>query len=197
MTKHKKKSKPAREKLSAKDLKKEVLSLFRREPKKQLNPKQVIQKLKIDTNKDAVAHALNQLAEANQLVALPDFRFQLNRAAIQEQASSRRGAGGNVRVGVVDMTRTGAAYIVSEGKEADVYVPAKSINTAMHGDRVEVRVWTPRGRSREEGEVVKVLERATEHFLGTLFLYPKYGIVSVEGKNPLEIMVDLKDLKEA
>jgi len=200
MPKHKK-SKTAGEKLSAKDLKKEVLSLFRREPKKQLNPKQVIQKLKLETNKDAVAHALNKLAEDQQLVALPDFRYQLNRAFAAEQASARRsgsgGGSGNVRVGVVDMTRTGAAYIVSEGKEADVYVPVKSMNTAMHGDRVEVRVWTPRGRSREEGEVVRVLERATEHFLGTLFLNPKYGIVSVEGKMPIDIMVDFKDLKEA
>ncbi len=194
-----KKSKTAGVKLSTKDLKREVLSLFRREPKKQLNPRQVIQKLKVENNKDAVTHVLEQLVASQQIVSLPDYRFQLNRAAIAAPSGRGRSAGssGNIRTGIVDMTRTGAAYIVSESKEDDVFVPVKAMNTAMHGDRVEIRVWTPRGRNRPEGEVIRIVERATEHFLGTLNCYPKYGIVSVEGKMPLDIMVDLKDLKDA
>jgi len=190
MTKHKK-SKVAGNKLSAKDLKREVLALFKREAKKQFNPKQIIRKLKVDNNKDAVTHALDQLVEAQQVVALPDFKYQLKRQAAPGHAAS------GSRIGIVDMTRTGSAYIVSEGKDEDVFVSQKAMNTAMHGDRVELRVWTPRGRNRPEGEVVKIIERATEHFIGTLYFHPKYAIVAVEGRMPLDIMVDPKDTKGA
>ncbi len=185
MTK-KKKGKTKGRKLSSGQLQREVLNLFRRSPKKQLNPKQVSKKLKVSNNKDSITYALEKLVEAGELLAKGDYKFKLNRAAGPAAARQRQ-----EYEGFVDMTKSGDAYIVCEGVEDDIHVSAKYLNTALHGDRVRIRTWTPRGRRRPEGEVLQVLERASEHFLGTLWIYPKYAIVVPEGKVPVDILVPL------
>jgi ribonuclease R len=178
--------------LSARQLQSEILKIFKMYPKKRLNPKQVSKKLKADNNKDSIHHAMEKLVEENQLIPLGDYQYKL-----KKDAAGPFGLEAALYEGYVDMTRSGAAYIVCKGLEDDVYVSAKNTNTALHGDRVQVRVWTPRGRKRSEGEVVKVLERVTEHFIGTLWMHSHYALVSPDGKIPLDIKVGLDDTKGA
>ena len=182
----KKKKKEKSNKLSAKELKKEILKLFREEPRKRLNPRQVEMRLRSDNNKDSVQHALQQLAEEKFLVALDDFKYQLARGLASSPAPGARKAECE---GVVDMTRSGAAYVVVEGQEEDVFVAASNMRTALHGDRVRLRTWSLRGRRRLEGEVVEVLQRAREQFIGTFWQYPGYAIVAPDTLMPLDIIV--------
>lgn len=188
----KKKTKKKGNYLSARQLQSEILKIFKMYPKKRLNPKQVSKKLKADNNKDSIHHAMEKLVEENQLIPLGDYQYKL-----KKDAAGPFGLEAALYEGYVDMTRSGAAYIVCKGLEDDVYVSAKNTNTALHGDRVQVRVWTPRGRKRSEGEVVKVLERVTEHFIGTLWMHSHYALVSPDGKIPLDIKVGLDDTKGA
>ena len=176
-------------KLSSVQLKREIIRLFRRQPKKRLNPKQVAKKLKVANNKDSISYALEKLAEDNALVSLGDYKYQLKRTS---GGSTKK----TFHEGTVDMTRTGAAYIICDDLDEDVYVSAKNLNSALHGDRVQIKAWTPRGRHKAEGEVLKVLERAKEHFMGTIWLYPKHAIVATD-QFALDIVVDLKDTKAA
>ena len=136
----KKKSKTKGKKLTSKQLQTEIVKLFKRNPKKRLNPKQVSRKLKADNNRDSIQHALEQLVEAKQLIALEDYKFKLRREA-QAPPSDRR-----THFGVVDMTQTGSAYIICKDLENDVFVHARNLGSALDGDRVEVAVSTPRGR---------------------------------------------------
>jgi ribonuclease R len=189
----KKKSKTKGNKLPSRQLQREIIKLFRRQPKKRLNPKQVSKKLKVANNRDSIQHALSQLTEKGQLAEVDNYKYTLKRG--KGGGASRNGS--KHYEGFVDMTRTGDAYVICEGLENDVHVSAKYMNTAMHGDRVRIRVWTPRGRRRREGEVAKVLERASEHFLGTLWVYPNYAIVVPEGNLPIDILVDLEHINEA
>jgi len=71
--------------------------------------------------------------------------------------------------GSVSVTRDGHGFVRPEGEPgADVFVPAHSLETAMNGDKVVVRIERrPRGRSRE-GSVIRILERARETVVGTL-----------------------------
>ena len=57
-------SKKTGRKLSASQLREEVLKLFRRHPKKQLNPKQIVRKLKVANNRDSVQDALEKLSDS-------------------------------------------------------------------------------------------------------------------------------------
>lgn len=193
MTKDKKK-RIKDKKLTVKQLQREVLLLFKANPKKQFNPKQVVRKLKIDNNKDSVQYALEALVAQGHLVSLPDYKFKIKRTDLVPPD----GQSSKLFTGYIDMTRTGSAYVTVEGHEDDVHVAAKYMNTALHGDHVQIKVWVPRGRRRPEGEVVKVIERATEHFLGTLWIYPRYAVVSPDSTQaPVDIVLNLEDLKGA
>ncbi|MEM1320238.1 MAG: ribonuclease R [Bacteroidota bacterium] len=193
MTKHNRKRKIKGKKLTAAQLKNEILKLFKRQPKKRLNAKQIIKKLKIANSKDAVQDALQKMADQNILFPIADHKYRLDRtttAKMQGQVKQYEGT--------VDMTRSGAAYIRCRDLEDDVYVAAKSLKNALHGDRVLIAVYQLRGRRRPEGEVVRILERATEHFMGTLRLGRKYGIVIPDKLNmQSEIFVGLDDLLDA
>ncbi len=177
-------------KLTAKELEQQILLLFQREPKKRYNPKQISTKLRLENSKDAVMFALEQLAAKKLIIQLEDFKYKL-----------RSIAGGTLSQktyeGRIDMTRTGAAYVVVEGQEEDVFVAAKNMNTALNGDKVKIRAWVPRGRRRAEGEVLEVMERSRDHFMGTIYIYPRYAVVACDGYTPMEVMVDLVELKGA
>jgi len=112
--------------------------------------------------------------------------------------------------GRVDMTRTGAAYIVSELLDSDVYIPMKYVNGALNGDIVRVLMFpTPpaqRGRRsgapqrKPEGEIVSVMKRANEFFIGTLQKSRKYALflpdnpaVLTDIYVPLEACGDARD----
>lgn len=183
-------SKPKTKKLPAKQLQQEVFKLFQKDPKARLHPRQIAQKLSTENNKDSVQNAINQLVGQGKIVDLGDYKYKLNQRDAPKGKSK-------LYEGFVDMTRTGAAYIVCDGLEDDVYVAASLMNTALHGDRVLIKAWTPRGRRRHEGEVIKVLERATEHFLGEIHLHPKYAIVTPQKMTATDILVKLEDTKNA
>src|SRR5207244_7909034 len=71
--------------------------------------------------------------------------------------------------GRLTVHRDGFAFCVPDDpEESDVYVPARAVRPAMHGDRVLVRVEPFQRRGRPEGRIVKVLERGTSRVVGVL-----------------------------
>ena len=188
-----KKTKTKGKKLTAGLLRKEVLRLFKRQPKKRLNAKQIIKKLKITNSKDSLQHALEYLTEKQELFQLKDGKYRLDRKANPQKVGPTK-----KYEGIVDMIRSGAAYIVIAELEEDVYVSPRHLKTALNGDKVLISVSHHRGRRKPEGQVVQVLQRATEHFMGTLQITPKYGIVIPDKLNmDLDIYVELDQLREA
>ncbi|GAB4249353.1 MAG: ribonuclease R [Saprospiraceae bacterium] len=177
--------------LPPKQLQQAILKLFSEQPKKRFNPRQILKKLHVANNKDSIQHALEQLVEQGKLRALEDFKFKLVRGSGVKERKK-------VYEGFVDVTRSGSAYIECEDLEDDVFVAQKNLGTALHGDRVEVAVWWPRGRKRPEGEVIKVLERATDRFVGTFYLRgEKALVVPTRDDVPFDIEVDPDEVKDA
>ncbi|MCB9283389.1 MAG: ribonuclease R [Lewinellaceae bacterium] len=187
----KKKFKRKESKLTSKDLQRAILKLFRSNPKKRLNPKQVAKKLQIDNNRDSVTHALEQMVSSGQLIGLEDFKFKISSAAMPAPEKK-------TVEGVVDITRTGSGFIVCEGMEEDIFVPSKSMGSALDGDRVKIAYWRGRGRKKMEGEVLEVLERATEHFVGTIRVSERYSFVVPDRfKMPVDIFVKTENINGA
>ena len=185
------KSRKKGKRLTAGQLKNEILKLFKRSPRKRFNAKQIIKKLKVANNRDSVQDALEKLTEENKLSSVGDYKYRINTKGVAS-------ANASTHVGIVDMTRTGAAYVICEDLIDDVYVPSKHVNSALNGDKVEIKVFTPYGRRRPEGEIIKVIERSTEYFIGTLHLSRKYGFVIPDKLNmPVDIYVELDDTKGA
>ncbi len=180
-------------KLNPRALQGAVQRLLKRMPSKMLNPKQVIAKLKVNNSQSEVVKALEALVQIGKAKPFPNFKYQYKR----EFKNRKVGSGSKTIRGIVDMTRTGSAYIVSDEVEGDIHVSAKYLKTAMNGDLVEISTWRPRGRRKLEGEVTKVIERATTHLIGKVFIRPKYAVVTVQMYYPMDIIVELEDLKEA
>ena len=68
--------------------------------------------------------------------------------------------------GVISVSARGTGYVPAEGFAQDIEVQPEALNTALHGDRVEIAL---RGRRpRPQGAVARVLERARTEFVGTL-----------------------------
>lgn len=199
MTKKKKKLKKIRmgQKPSAAELKHQIFKYLKNFPKKRLTAKQIIKKLNLSNSPDAVNNAMQKLAKEGKLYEIESGRFRLDRFAGSSSGKikSRR----KLHIGKADLTRSGAAYVVVDGLEDDVYVAQRHTNGAMQGDQVQVSVHLPRGRRKPEGEIVKVLNRATEHFLGVIRIYENYALLtpSMYQYEDLEIQVGLDDLKGA
>ncbi len=82
--------------------------------------------------------------------------------------------------GTLSIHPSGFAFLVTEkAGEKDIFVAAENTGTAMHGDRVVVRIareTAPARRkthARAEGRVIKILERAHDTIVGTLQRSPK------------------------
>ena len=77
--------------------------------------------------------------------------------------------------GRVDMSLNGFAYVVPDDKEAnpdDIFVPAHALNNALDNDHVEVAVVKQRKGRAPQGEVVNILERSRDQFVGIIDYQP-------------------------
>ncbi len=178
-------------KLNPMELKKYILNLLRINPKKRYNARQIQKKLDIKNTKTSINDALEKLKEKEEVLLFPEDKYKINQAEIGKKQVL-------TTVGRVDMTRNGAAYIISPDFEDDIYIPSKRLNYALDGDTVRVKCAKQAGRTRYVGEIEEILERATEHFIGVLRLSSRFGFVMPDKQNmSTDIYVPLEDLNGA
>lgn len=76
------------------------------------------------------------------------------------------GMSGIVR-GRISVHRDGYGFVIPDGGGEDIFIPAKQLNGAIHGDLVEaVTSPTRMDRSKMDGRILAVLERATSRIVG-------------------------------
>ncbi|WP_343704462.1 ribonuclease R [Chitinophaga sp.] len=101
--------------------------------------------------------------------------------------------------GIVDVTRSGMAFVAVEGLSSDILVKQKNLNTALDGDEVLVDV-IRQGRSvgRMEGFVTDVLKRRKTEFTGTIQLNKTFAfLVPEKGDFVPDIYIPENSLKDA
>jgi ribonuclease R len=99
--------------------------------------------------------------------------------------------------GIVDMTNSGSAYIVSEFVENDIYVPANRLKNALDGDRVRVKAERKRGGRRMEGEVVEILARGNDTFVGIINISKQFAFLIASKQLPVDFFIPLKKINGA
>ena len=101
-------------------------------------------------------------------------------------------------VGKVDYVSSKYAYIVREGVEQDVWVSARNLNGALHGDTVGFIIRPRKKGAHDEGEVKEVIERARTTFVGKVDMADGFAfIVSDSKRMHHDIYVREKNLKKA
>ena len=139
---------------------------------------------------------MDKLVEAKVLEIVENGRYALaGNSAIAADGTRRE------LVGKVDMTQTGAAYIVIEGRANDIFVSEKNLGNALNGDTVSVAI-IPRknngGSARQEGEIIEVIKRATDTFICTLQIFGKYAFAIPDNDRMLlDIFVPLEQVNGA
>lgn len=180
----KKKNLPA---YNRKTLKTYLLNIFRANPSNLYNYKQLAKKLDIKDmeTKALITKVLYDLAESERLEEVYTGKFRFCSA-------------GAFITGIVDMTRRGTAFIVSEDIKEDVFVSQAGLNHALHGDEVKVYLYARRKNRQPEGEVVEIIKPAKSTFVGVLEISKNFAFLLTEGKNmPYDIFIPLSKLKSA
>ena len=200
MTRKKKNSKRQKTKtLAVPTLEKRLIDLFSKQITTPFDAKTIIRKLNISNSKDSVQACLEKLVQKDILEATRRGKFKWNKAATNSSKKSKKQ--GKLAIGTMDVTRSGAAYVVCDDQEElekDIFVPAHRSMGALHGDTVEV-MWYLSRRGKPEGEVTQIVKRKNEHFIGTLVLSRQFAFVVPDNPNmQTDILLDPKKLpKEA
>lgn len=181
--KKKRKPKPVHTK---KELSRKVLAAFHDHPTQAFNYKRISKKLNVkkETLKKLVEIIMVELADQGSLVNVARGKYKLNYK--QE-----------ILEGQIDMTGRGAAYVVTDAIEEDIFIPPRSMGTALHKDRVKVGlILTKKGR-RLEGEVLEILERHKTEFVGLVQRVNDNGfLVPDDRKMPMDIFLPKVNLKD-
>ncbi|GAA4830841.1 ribonuclease R [Algivirga pacifica] len=169
-----KKGMPNRKKAKRKNinnqLAQELIKVLNAEPEKPLSFRQLcrILQLKKKAQKNALELILDKLVENGEI------------DSVGRKYQSKE-SGGKV-IGVVDHVNPKFGYIVISEEEQDIWISTSNLNRAFDGDTVEVKTHYNPTRRRTEGEVVKIVKRAKEEFIGHLEISARFAFVVTMGR---------------
>jgi ribonuclease R len=99
-------------------------------------------------------------------------------------------------VGRLHMHRDGYGFLIADrpidGVMGDIFLPPETAETAMHGDRVVVRIARIEPGGRADGEIVKVLKRAQPSVVGE-FRIGRRGAYVVPQDERIHQWIDIPD----
>ncbi len=160
----------------------EIYKAFNKHPNRSFNYKQLIRLVKESLSAFADTHEGINIAELNENLKT-EILFII--ADLQDKGDVIEVDYGKFKLkpkhaymeGIIDITAGGAAYILSETDEDDIYIAPRNVKNALNGDRVKIYLYARHKNKRLEGEVVEVITRAKTEFAGNVQLTNKYAFV--------------------
>ena len=160
----------------------ELYKAFNRHPNRSFNYKQLIRLVKDE---------LSVFAESNPELNIDLVNENLKKeilfilAELQDKGDVLEVENGKYKLkpkhaymeGVIDITSGGAAYILSESDEEDIFIAPRNVKNALNGDRVKIYLYARHKNKRLEGEVADIITRAKTEFAGTVQLSERYAFV--------------------
>ncbi len=164
-----------------------IKDILSNNPQQSFNYKQIAKRLNINdpSEKKAITDVLRDLTKKGIIKEAYQGKYMIKES---------RG----YITGTVDLTRMGFGFISTTDLEDDVFVSAKNLHTALHGDTVKVLLFAKRKGARPEGEVVEIIERWRTSFVGTIELMPDFAFLIPDNKNmPFDLFIPLSKLNGA
>ena len=149
------------------EITKGIFTVLEKEPTKSFNYKQIAAKIGISDahDRNTLIQRLAQLKEKKRIQEVSRGSFMV----LEDVKTYHKGT--------VDITGRGNAYIIVDGMDDDVFVPFNKLNKAFHKDVVEVYIY-PRKKSKKlEGEIIRVLERHKNTFVGVVDMQKTFAFV--------------------
>lgn len=129
--------------------------------------------LKRKAQRNMLEHLIEKLVKEGKVQQVGK-RFQ----SIAQSTSD--GDKGNGITGKVDYVNPKFAYILldeSKEEDNDVWISTPNLHRALHDDKVEIKTFYNAKRKRTEGEVIRIIERATTEFIGHLEISSRFAFV--------------------
>ncbi|HET7840620.1 MAG TPA: hypothetical protein VFM21_03400, partial [Terriglobia bacterium] len=170
----------------------EILKVFEKHPGETFRLREIVTVLGLRSSQAReLKRVLRDLTRQRKLVYLKKNHFALARkdrpAPIPPrgrapESAPRAGASLNVVAGRLIAHRDGYGFVVPDRALAqtdlDIFVPPDGMGSAMHGDRVEVRVTRSKRDGRLEGRIHRVVERANKTVVGEFHAGERYNYVA-------------------
>ena len=164
-----------------------IVKAMANNPRQPLNYKQIAAKLRF--------------TEKEEKQALTEALLRMKKDGMAEERGHGKyvlkAVGGYV-TGTIDLTKFGYAFLITEEMEDDVFIAARNLNTALHGDKVKVLLYARHKGKRPEGEVVEIITRSRATFVGTIELTKQFAFLIPDNKNmPFDLFIPLAKLNGA
>lgn len=170
---------------------KKLVHLFEHHPHKEFTEKEIFQIMGIkDASERKLIHDV--------LIELSTFDIikTTQRGVYKLMANTQDTKGGDVAEGIIDFNQRGAAYLMVEGMEDDIFIHANKTGKAFHQDRVKVELFRRQGKV--EGKVIEVLERKRTEFVGTVDVGKSTVFVRPDDiRMPVDFFIEKGHLKNA
>lgn len=121
------------------------------------------------TARQQIIDVLQEFAATGYLIESPVGKYRLN---------PRMGS----LVGVITAKRGGGAILVPEDGGDEIIISDRNLNKAAVGDTVKVRLFARRQGKEQEGEVMEVLKRERDTFVGKLNVKENYAFLLVDNR---------------
>jgi len=173
--------------VSKEALTEQIIAILSKSPEQGFNYKQISKRLNITDSpaRQMISDILRELTRKKTLQEIYQGKFRI----VQPHGFI---------TGTVDLTRMGYGFITNDELEDDVFVTAKNLRTALHGDKVKIRLYAKRKGARPEGEVVEIIERSRTTFVGTVEVMPTFAFLIPDNKNmPFDLFIPSSKLNGA
>lgn len=157
--------------LTKKELVKRVVHFFQVNPSQLVNYKQVA--FDVGAKSTSEKQLLMQLLED---LVLQEFLVEPTRGKYRLDTRS-----GSI-VGTLERRAGGKVYLVPEDGSEDVFIMDKYMNKAIVGDVVRVRLFARRRDQMQEGQVLEVIQRGHDTFVGKIESVQNYAFLVVDNR---------------
>jgi len=178
-----KKEKEKRDKKERGGMYTSLMAMLEESPGKEFKLQSIVKKLSLKKKAmvEELFKLLDQLENDGVIKQTEDGNFLLvksSSSASKNSGSKTKDAPGKSITGVVDHVNARFAYIIT-GEEGtkDVYVKTQDLNTALHGDTVNITLFSKKTGANPEGKVTEVVKRARNRFVGKLQLSKNFAFV--------------------
>ena len=157
-----------------------ISDIFRNNPTKSFNYRQISHAIGLNRKEDknAVGDILLDMAEQKIIRQVSQGKFIANITAAYI-------------TGTIDRQSVAhKTYLVPDDGSESVFIAERSMNRALNGDKVKVMLSPLRRKKELEGEVVEIIERARERFVG--IIDSKHGVTILKANNkqlPMNIII--------
>ncbi len=145
-----------------------IFKILSKNANKPFNYKQIAAILELDDTKSR-----NEIIKDLKILAAQKLIIETEPGAYLVKATSQK-----YYEGKIDMTSRKSGYFVCDELENDVFVPFGNLNHALDGDTIKAYVYDRRSSRKPEAEVLEILERAKEEFVGVIAIQKNFGFVT-------------------